>query len=234
MKFFYDLHIHTDLSPCGNEDMTPNNIVNMSYLKGLNIISVTDHNTTENLPAIIELSKTIGLLAVPGIEVTTKEEVHVLCYFMDLYDAMKFGGVIYDSLPNIKNYPSIFGKQNIYNSNDEIIGSLEKLLINASPYSLNELYNMVCKYHGIMIPAHINKKNNSLLSVLGFIPSDLEINFVEIHTKSELNKKQIKDYETIKNSDAHFLTDISEAVNFLDLINIEKIFDYLHIRYQEE
>lgn len=230
MKYYYDLHIHSDLSPCGSEDMTPNNIVNMSYIKGLNIISVTDHNTTENLPAILELSKSIGLLAIPGIEVTTKEEVHVLCYFEDICDAIKFGRLIYDSLPSIKNIPSIFGKQNIYNSSDEIIGSLDKLLINASPYSLNEINIMIRKYHGIMIPAHINKKSNSLLGVLGFIPNNLQINLVEIYSKLEVSEKLIKNCKIIKNSDAHNLTDISEKENFMELKSIENIYEYLEIK----
>ena len=157
MKFFYDMHIHTDLSPCGNCDMTPNNIVNMSYIKGLNIISVTDHNTTENLPAVMELCERIGIKSVPGIEVNSKEEVHVLCYFKELHYAQQFGKLIYDSLPNIKNIPSIFGEQNIYNSGDEVIGTLDKLLINASGYSLSEIYFLAKKYHGTMVPAHINK-----------------------------------------------------------------------------
>ncbi|MDD3226480.1 MAG: PHP domain-containing protein, partial [Tissierellia bacterium] len=129
MKFYYDLHIHSDLSPCSSRDMTPNNIINMSLIKGLNIISVTDHNTADNLPAVMELSHKAGIKIIPGLEVTTKEEVHVLCYFKKLDKAMEFGRIIYDSLPFIKNNPEIFGEQNIYNSKDEITGTLEKLLI---------------------------------------------------------------------------------------------------------
>ena len=228
MKFFYDMHIHTDLSPCSNEDMTPNNIVNMSYIKKLNIISVTDHNAAENLPAVIDLCEKLNIKAIPGIEVTTKEEVHVLCYFKELNNALEFGKIIYDSLPYIKNNPSIFGQQNIYNSNDEIIGVLDKLLINASAFSLNEIFDMSVKYHGISVPAHINKKTNSIFGVLGFIPSNLKINFVEVNS-NEFNNKLIKDLNILKNSDAHRLTDISEANNFFDLNNIEDIYDYLKI-----
>lgn len=229
MKYFYDLHIHSDLSPCGDSDMTPNNIVNMSCIKGLNIISVTDHNTTENLPAIMELCDKIDIKAIPGIEVATKEEVHVLCYFKDLCYAEQFGGIIYDSLPDIKNIPSIFGKQNIYNSRDEITGTLDKLLINASGYSLEETFALAEKYHGIMIPAHINKKSNSLLGVLGFIPPNLKINFAEVFTKLSIDGNLIKNLKILKNSDAHKLTDISEAENSFELNNIEEIYDYLKI-----
>lgn len=229
MKFFYDMHIHSDLSPCGNDDMTPNNIVNMSFIKGLNIISVTDHNTAENLPAIFELCDKAGIKAIPGIEVTTKEEVHVLCYFRELNCAMKFGKVIYDSLPDTKNIPSIFGYQNIYNINDEITGVLNKLLINASDFSLNEICSMVMSYHGIVVPAHINKKSNGILGVLGFIPSELIFNFVEVRSNELFNFEITKKLQFLKNSDAHKLTDISEADNFIELDDIENIYDYLKI-----
>lgn len=227
MKYFYDMHIHSDLSPCANEDMTPNNIVNMSYLKGLSIISVTDHNTCENLPAIKVLCEKTELVFVPGIEVTTKEEVHVLCYFKNIDYAMQFGKVIYDSLPNIKNIPSIFGMQNIYNSQDEIIGSLDKLLINASAYSLKEINFMVKSYQGIMVPAHVNKTSNSLFGILGFIPSDIQICFVEVYSKLSINEKLIKNLKVLHNSDAHNLVDISEAENFFVLNSKEEVFDIL-------
>ncbi len=229
MKYFYDLHIHSDLSPCGNADMTPNNIANMSYIKGLNIISVTDHNTTENLPAVSEVCEKIGITAVPGIEVTTKEEVHALCYFRTLNDAMLFGKIIYDSLPDIKNIPSIFGHQNIYNSQDEVTGILDKLLISASGFSLNEIDRMSEEYHGVMIPAHINKKTNSILETLGFMPTDLSIKIVEIFHKEKIDEYLIKAYKVLKNSDAHILTDISEAENSIELDGAEKIYDYLNI-----
>jgi hypothetical protein len=229
MKFFYDMHIHSDLSPCGNDDMTPNNIVNMSFIKGLNIISVTDHNTVENLPAIFELCEKTGIKAIPGIEVTTKEEVHVLCYFKDLNYAMKFGKLIYDSLPNTENIPSIFGCQNMYNINDEITGVLNKLLINASDYSLKEICYMAKNYHGIVVPAHINKKSNGILGVLGFIPTELIFNFVEVKSNELLDYKLPKNLQIFKNSDAHKLIDISEAENFIELNDIEDIYDYLKI-----
>lgn len=227
MKFFYDLHIHTDLSPCGSNDMTPNNIINMSFLKGLNIISVTDHNTTENLPAVMELSEGSGIKVIPGIEVTTKEEVHVLCYFRNLNDTMKFGSVIYDSLPFVKNNSLIFGEQNIYNCRDEITGTLDKLLINASSYSIEDIYSIAKKYNGVMIPAHINKVSNSILGVLGFIPFNLKIDFVEVYSKMPISNKITEKYKVLNNSDAHQLIDISEAVNYFELSNIDDIYNIL-------
>ena len=225
MKLFYDLHIHSDLSPCASREMTPNNIINMSIVKGLNVISLTDHNSTANLPALIEASHGSGLKVIPGIEVTSKEEVHLLCYFRELSRALKFGTIIYQSLPPIINMPEIFGEQNIYNSNDEIVGVLDKLLINATPFSIGDINNMVKESKGIMIPAHINKMSNSILSILGFIPKDLEVDFVEIYSKNPINKKMFEKYKILKNSDAHCLTDISEAVNFFDLNDMDSIYN---------
>jgi len=229
MKFYYDLHIHSDLSPCGNTEMTPNNIVNMAYIKGLNIISVTDHNSICNFPAIKLVGEKLGMEVIPGIEVTTKEEVHVLCYFKNFNDAQKFGNLIYESLPNIKNNPRIFGEQNIYNSEDEIIGNQSKLLINATNYSIDEVFYMAKENHGISVPAHINKKSNSLLGVLGFIPFNLKIDFVEVFPKSSIDEKIIKNYVVLKNSDAHQLVDISESVNSVELDTIEGIYNYLKL-----
>ncbi|MDD4089595.1 MAG: PHP domain-containing protein [Tissierellia bacterium] len=229
MKFYYDLHIHSDLSPCGLSDMTPCNIVNMSLIKGLNIISITDHNSAGNLPAAMEISRKAGIKVIPGLEVTTKEEVHVLCYFNKLSNAIEFGSIIYDSLPFIKNNPEIFGEQNIYNSKDEITGTLEKLLINASKYTIEDIYSIVKKYNGVMIPAHINKMTNGILGVLGFMPINLKIELVEVYSKIPINNKLTEKYKVLHNSDAHQLIDISEAVNYFELNDINDIYDYLCI-----
>lgn len=229
MKFYYDMHIHSDLSPCGSSDMTPNNIINMSYIKGLDIISVTDHNTARNLPPVVMLGEKAGIKVLPGIEVTTKEEVHVLCYFSNLTDALDFGDIIYSSLPHMINDPVIFGEQNIYNEMDEKTGSLEKLLLNATPLSISEVRRLAVSRHGIMVPAHINKKSNSILGVLGFMPKNLCIDFVEIYEKTEIDEMLLTEYKILRNSDAHQLVDISEAKNFFELDDIEDIYDYMNI-----
>ncbi len=231
MKFFYDFHIHSDLSPCGDKDMTPNNIVNMAYIKGLNMISVTDHNTIENYKAIEKVAQGLGILVVPGIEINTKEEVHILSYFKDYKSAKAVSDLIYESLPNILNKSDIFGEQNIYNENDEIIGRLDKLLISASKYSIGEINTIVNKYNGVIVPAHINKKSNGILGVLGFFPTDINFEFIEISNNYELserNKKIIMNYKKLVSSDAHILENISEPINYINLEKLEDIFSYLN------
>lgn len=230
MKYFYDFHIHSDLSPCADKDMTPNNIVNMAYIKGLNMIAVTDHNSIENYRAIEKVAKCLNIMIIPGIEINTKEEVHILSYFRDYNSAKAVSDLIYESLPDIYNKKNIFGEQNIYNENDEIVGSLDKLLINASKYSLKEIYEIVNNHNGIIVPAHVNKKNNGILGVLGFFPSDIDFDFIELSNSTELNernKKIVSKYKRLVNSDAHMLEDISEPINYFELEKSEDIFNYL-------
>ncbi len=230
MKYFYDFHIHSDLSPCADKDMTPNNIVNMAYIKGLNIIAVTDHNSIENYKAIEKLAKDLNIMTIAGMEINTKEEVHILSYFKNYDCAKAVSDLIYDSLPEIYNKKNIFGEQNIYNEKDEIIGSLNKLLINASKYSLKEIFEIVKGHNGIIVPAHVNKKSNGILGVLGFFPDDIEFNFIELLNNTELNernKKLVARYKNLVNSDAHLLENISEPTNYIELDKLEDIYDYL-------
>lgn len=230
MKYFYDFHIHSDLSPCADKDMTPNNIVNMAYIKGLNMIAVTDHNSIENYWAIDKIAKELNIMTIAGIEINTKEEVHILSYFRDYCSAKAVSDLIYESLPEIYNKKDIFGEQNIYNENDEKIGSLDKLLINASRYTLKEIYEIVINHNGVIVPAHVNKKSNGILGVLGFFPADIEFNFIELSNSTELNeriKKLTGNYKKLVNSDAHILENISEPINFIELEKSEDIFNYL-------
>lgn len=230
MKCCYDMHIHSVLSPCADRDMTPNNIVNMACIKGLSIIAVTDHNAVLNYPAVKKVASELGIEAVPGMEVTTKEEVHVLCYFRNYEDALNVGTQVYNSLGDIRNNPALFGEQSICDENDTIIGTLDRLLIsNASNYSVESLYDLVKENRGAIVPAHVNKMADGILGVLGFIPLDLNIDYVEVYPKGEYNPKLIKKYGVFRNSDAHQLIDISEAVNCLELDSPSAIYEYLNI-----
>ncbi|MBP3702816.1 MAG: PHP domain-containing protein, partial [Lachnospiraceae bacterium] len=180
MALTYDLHIHSCLSPCGDEDMTPGNIVGMAAVKGLSMIAVTDHNSCKNCPAAMKLGEQYGVMVIPGMELTTMEEVHVVCLFGALRDALAFDEYVYERLLDVKNDENIFGKQQIRNEEDEVIGTVEKLLINATTISFDEVYDLMEEFHGVMIPAHIDKQANSLLANLGFIPPDSRFTTVEV------------------------------------------------------
>lgn len=217
MKYYYDLHMHSALSPCGDNDMTPNNIANMAAIKGLSIIALTDHNTGENLPAIEKAAAEAGVLLIPGIEATTAEEIHVLTYFPTVEQAVAFGRILYDSIPDIKNRTDIFGDQLILDEQDEVAGSLDKLLIQATPYSIDDLVRMGREAGGYVLPAHVNKQANSLLQNLGFIPEELDFPALEVSARAPLTGIDVEKYRLIYSSDAHVLWDIAEKEHYLNL-----------------
>ena len=123
----YDLHIHSCLSPCGDEDMTPANIAGMAMIKGLKIIALTDHNTARNAPALIRAAEEYGITVLPGMELTTAEEVHVVCLFAKEEDALAFDACVYDQLIKVRNRKEFFGGQVLMNERDEVIGKEENL-----------------------------------------------------------------------------------------------------------
>lgn len=232
-KVAIDLHIHSVLSPCGDAEMTPNNIVNMALIKELDFIAVTDHNTAKNLPAIMAVAKELakemaqGLCILPGIEVTTKEEAHILAYLPTLEAAMKLDEIIYQHLPDVMNEKEFFGPQYIMDENDNIIGEVDKLLISATDISVDQLWKIVTDLDGILVPAHIDRKSYSLISSLGFIPLELDIKTCEVSKKETFdnvkkNFRFFKDYQFIHGSDAHQLEDMAEREFFLELPDMQR------------
>ncbi|GAB6088076.1 PHP domain-containing protein [Alkaliphilus crotonatoxidans] len=222
MKLAYDLHIHSGLSPCSDDDMTPNNVVTMARLKGLDVIAITDHNATGNLASFNRVAKKQGLLMIPGVEVTTREEVHILGLFPRVMDAFNFQQVIDEALPKIKNHHEIFGKQLIYDDMDNIIDQKEHLLLSALQLSIEDTIKAIRAFKGVPIPAHINREAYSILTSLGFIPPDLALKTVEITSNcqyEELEKRHsyLKGYFKIYNSDAHQLGSISEREHYIEV-----------------
>ena len=233
-SLYYDLHIHSCASPCGDDDMTPANIVGMAMIKGLDVIAVTDHNTCKNCPAVMEAAEEYGILAVPGMEICTSEEVHTVCLFSDLKGAMEFDAYVYDRLPKIKNREDIFGKQEIYNGQDEKCGTIEKLLINACDISFDDLWPLVAEFDGVMFPAHIDKNADSLINNLGFVPPDSLFKTAELHDLKMLHSLRkanpyLEHCRVISNSDAHYLPDIREPGLTIQVKerNIKSVIEYI-------
>lgn len=216
----YDLHLHSCLSPCGDDEMTPANIAGMAAVKELDVVALTDHNTCKNCPAFLRAAEAYGVTALPGMELTTSEEVHVVCLFERLEDALRFDEYVYAHLLDIKNNEEIFGKQLIMNEDDEVLGRVEKLLINATDIAFDEVYDLMEEYHGVMIPAHLDKSTTSLLSNLGFIPPDSKFKVAELKNIKSLHSLRevhpyLKDCMILTDSDAHYLPDIHEPQYFL-------------------
>lgn len=222
MKLAYDLHIHSGLSPCGEEDMTPNNVIAMAKLKGLDVIAITDHNSTGNLISFHKVAETNSLLFIPGVELTTREEVHVLGLFRNIADALDFQKVIDGALPRIKNQEQLFGRQIYYDEMDNIVGYHEYLLLNSLKLSLDNTVKAIREHGGIPIPAHINREAYSILASLGFIPPNLGFQTVEITKKCDYNQLEsqhpyLKTYGRIINSDAHQLGNILERESYIEV-----------------
>lgn len=208
---FVDLHIHSCLSPCADDDMTPANICGMAHIKGLDAIAVTDHNTARNLPYVKEAADYYHLILLPGMEVTTREEVHLLGYFPTVEDALEAGEVFSSHLPKMSNRPKFFGNQYIMNTDDEIMGEETRMLIGATDLDLTECTEIIRKRGGVAIPAHINRGSNGLLVNLGLMPQEPAYPVVEVTRHMEIHPSIVKDRMVLYSSDAHQLGNIMEA-----------------------
>lgn len=204
-----DLHIHTLLSPCGDLEMSPVNIVELALQRNLQIIGITDHNTTKHCTLIEKIAAQNGIFTLCGAEVTTKEEVHCLAFFEDKAKLFHFQQYLDEHLADIKNDPKKFGYQVVIDENEMIIEEVEKLLISSINQSLNQLVKKVEELNGLFIPAHIDRSKYSLTSQLGFVPPDLKADAFEV-SKFSTPEKIIKDFPWLKDatfirsSDAHF------------------------------
>lgn len=221
-KYFYDLHIHSCLSPCADDDMTPANIAGMAAVQGLTLVALTDHNSCKNCPAFFAHAKRYGIVPVAGMELTTAEDIHVICLFPDLESAMRFDSIVSDRLIKVKNKAAIFGNQFILDENDEKIGEEENLLINATSIDLEEAFYTVRSLGGVCYPAHIDRESGGLIAVLGDFPEEptytaFELNFGNALEEYRSRFPVIGSKHFVVSSDAHNLWSISEAENSLSL-----------------
>lgn len=220
MKYYYDFHMHSALSPCGDNDMTPNNIANMAVLKGLDIIALSDHNSCRNAAAAMEAGREAGVIVVPGMEVESVEEVHILTLFPDIESAEKMEKTVTENLPPVRNREDIFGEQLILDENDEEVGRIDNLLISATMLTSEQIFAEALDAGGIAIPAHVDKTSYSMISNLGAIPEDIDVKLIELSAKCDadsffVNYPGLADYPHLRDSDAHFLWDISERLNYI-------------------
>lgn len=221
-RFFYDLHLHSCLSPCGDADMTPGNMAGMAALKGLQIAALTDHNTCKNCPAFLETCTKNGLVGIAGMELTTAEEIHLVCLFEHLGAALDFSGEVEKHRFPIRNKPEIFGEQLILDADDTVIGKEENLLINALSLDLEHAVTLAREYGAFVCPAHIDKQSNGILGILGAFPAIPAFSYAELAELSAADGLRhehpaLCNCSFLCNSDAHYLWDIHEAEYSLDL-----------------
>ena len=221
-RYRYDLHMHSCLSPCGDNDMTPNNMVNMAALLGCQILAVTDHNTCRNAPAAMRVGEQVGVLVIPGMELCTSEEAHVVCLFETAEDALVFDEYVQAHTMQIPNRPEIFGDQLIMNEEDEIIGKLDHLLITASEISVNDVQRIVREYNGVAFPAHVDKDAYSVTASLGAIPPEAEFTAAELSAQADRAQQLILHPELegmmlLQDSDAHYLHLMRDEMGLVEL-----------------
>ena len=217
-KISVDLHIHSVLSPCGDIMMTPGNLVGMAKINGLEAIALTDHNAMQNIPAAIKIGEAYDIVVIPGMELETAEEIHVVCLFPDTESLRAFQDVVVESYgPKIPaNRPDIFGKQLIYDEEDEECGELERMLLIPSGITIDDVFGIVEGLGGIAFPAHVDRDSYSVLTTLGALPYGYKNGFVEISCecdKGNLVKMypELEKYKLLPSSDAHYIDKIQEA-----------------------
>lgn len=236
MKYYYDFHLHSCLSPCGDADMTPNNIVNMAKILGLDVIALTDHNTCENCPAVVEAGKRAGVCVVPGMELSTAEDIHMVCLFPDVDKALAFSAYVRAHTHAVANRPDIYGRQIKMNGEDDILGEEGDLLLMASNITAEKAYETVRTFGGFVYPAHIDRDSYSVTAVLGDVTPECRHGFVEISYDADVAQLKrmysLEGMAFIQSSDAHYLENMKEAANTIDLpeLSAQAVVEYFLTR----
>ena len=238
MKLYYDLHIHSCLSPCADNDMTPADIAGVGALNNLSVMALTDHNSCENCPAFFEACEFYGLTPIAGMELTTSEDIHVICLFKNLKNAMDFSDAVYDRIMPIINKPEIFGEQIVADTDGQVVKYIDKLLISATDISIEEVPCLVSEYDGICYPAHIDRESNGIIAILGDIPPEPGFFCAEIHDSEKLCEYKndypiCSNFTFVSSSDAHRISDINTDLHYFPYPDDEEcsvvdwIFSYL-------
>lgn len=211
-KYRYDLHIHSTLSPCGDDDMTPVNIVATASAIGLDIIAIADHNAIKNVEYAMEVGEVLGVTVVPAFELQTNEDIHLLCLFPDCERLKAFHDKI--KFTDLKNRAEIFGRQLVVNSDDEIVEEECSLLLAGAEISEHEAYDLARNYGGICVPAHVDREAFGMIGVLGSIPTYYKV--VECSLDGGA-LPDLKDLFVLHDSDAHTLVSIGKGEHFIEL-----------------
>ena len=220
-RFKADLHIHSCLSPCSDWAMSPKKIVQQSLEVGLDLIALCDHNSAENAAATMREGNRQGVQVLPGMEICSKEEVHILALFDELAPALEMQAYVYANLPG-ENNTEVFGFQVIANEHDEVIGENPRLLIGATRLGLHDIVDKTHVLGGINISCHVDRPAYGIINQLGFIPEDLNLDGLEVSYRIKLAKAAqtipgVGNFSCVTASDAHFLNDIGKACTVFKL-----------------
>jgi hypothetical protein len=226
MKIAYDFHIHSALSPCADDSMTPCGIAAAASLKGLRAIAVTDHNAIGNVRATAEVAEAMGIIVLYGIEVQTAEDIHVLALFPEYRALESFFNTL--RFPDIKNNPDIFGRQLLFDADDNIVGEEERCLCSSCDEGIYAICGRIVQMGGKAIPAHIDREANGILAILGDIPKDLTISALEFSPYADKALVgRFSEYKRIIDSDSHIPETIMTEENLLEVreLTAKAVFD---------
>jgi len=224
-KLKADLHIHTVLSPCADLEMTPANIIKGSKKAGLQIIGITDHNSTKNAMLVKRLAEKEEIFVLTGAEVTTKEEVHCLVFFEQYSQLDIFQNFLDKNISHIPNPEGHFGHQPVIDEKDNILEMIPNYLGAALNKSITEIQKLVYELDGIFIPAHINRPRNGIFGQLGFIPKNLSFDALGITgnvSENHVRKHYVLEdkISLLYNSDAHFSEQIGRSYSVFNIANV--------------
>jgi PHP family Zn ribbon phosphoesterase len=218
-NFSAELHVHTLLSPCAELEMIPPLIVQEALDRNIDLIAITDHNATANIEAVQKAAAGSGLKVLPGMELQTREEVHLLCLFDTLEQAYALQEQVDRLFPPIPNNPDYFGEQFVVDATGDFICREERLLLASIDIGLHEAVEFVGGLGGLAIPAHVDRKAYGLLEVLGFVPTDVPIEALEVSRNVKIAEApdrfpQVRGYPLLQGGDAHRLEELLGANHF--------------------
>ena len=213
-RYVYDLHVHSCLSPCADDDMTPANIAGMAALCGIGLLALTDHNSCGNCGPFLTACRQYGIVGVPGMELTTAEEIHLVCLFPTLESARAFDESVQQTRMQIKNKPAVFGNQLYMDAEDGVLGEEPNLLIPATSLTLEAATSLALEYGGAAYPAHIDRPSNGIIGILGTLPETPYFPTLELNDAANIpeyrEKYGLQNRRIVCSSDAHHLWQLRE------------------------
>lgn len=217
----YDLHVHTCLSPDADDSMTPVKVVDKAIENGLDMVAITDHNSITNARAAWEYAYDKDITVIPGIEVCSSEEVHVVCLFPDILSASRMARVVTENMYDKNNKPKTFGRQIVMDEFDDVIEEEPKLLLFSTKMTIEEIFYVARQMNGVALYAHMDDKASSVLAVLGRIPGRPEPKGFE-YTNNEAGRKLAGERADegkfrLFSSNAHSLDKINTSENSEDI-----------------
>lgn len=209
-----DLHVHSALSPCADDDMTPANIVGYAKLLGLDAVAIADHNAIGNVAVAVEVGKAYGVCVVPAMELQTAEDIHVLCLFptterlQSFFDEIEFSKLVND--------PSVFGRQLIVDEDDNVVATEPRLLHVGANIAVEKVPDLARKHGGVAVAAHVDRDENGMVAILGEVIAEYGAVELSSHATAA-HRKAYSDKVVVTNSDAHWLDCIGHGISTLEV-----------------